>query len=113
MTARGMGKSRGGPVADSDTPVAGGWGALLASARILLRERAVIPGTAALLKVNQPGGFDCPGCAWPEGERIGLDFCENGLKAVAAETTSKRADPSFFAGHTVAALRLESDHWLE
>ena len=27
------------------------------------------------------GGFDCPGCAWPEGgERIRFDFCENGIE---------------------------------
>ncbi len=95
-------------------PIAGGLGALAASAKALLRERAVIPGTAALLRVNQPGGFDCPGCAWPEGgKRIRFDFCENGLKAVAAETTSKRADPAFFAAHTVAELSARDDFWLE
>jgi molybdopterin-dependent oxidoreductase alpha subunit len=95
-------------------PVAGGLGALLASGKAMLRERAWLPGTAALLKVNQAGGFDCPGCAWPEGgEHSSLDFCENGLKAVAAETTPKRADPDFFARHTVSELLAQSDFWLE
>ena len=94
-------------------PVAGGLGALFASGKAMLREKAMVPGTAALLKVNQPGGFDCPGCAWPEGEHSRLDFCENGLKAVAAETTTKRVDPAFFARHTVSELRARSDFWLE
>lgn len=95
-------------------PIAGGLGALVASARVLLREHALVPGTAALLKVNQPGGFDCPGCAWPEGKgHVALDFCENGLKAVAAETTTKRAGPEFFALHTVADLAAHDDFWLE
>ncbi len=94
--------------------IAGGIGALIASARSILRERAELPGTAALLRVNQPGGFDCPGCAWPEGaEKSSLDFCENGLKAVAAETTTKRVDPGFFALHTVTELSRQTDYWLE
>src|SRR5215207_11658503 len=44
-------------------------------------------GRRALLtlrKVNQKHGFDCPGCAWPDGEkRKVVEFCENGAKAVA------------------------------
>jgi molybdopterin-dependent oxidoreductase alpha subunit len=94
-------------------PVAGGLGALIASGKAMLREKAILPGSAALLRVNQPDGFDCPGCAWPEGEKSRLDFCENGLKAVAAETTTKRVDPAFFARHTVADLYRQSDFWLE
>jgi molybdopterin-dependent oxidoreductase alpha subunit len=96
--------------------IAGGLGALIASTQTLLREKAVLSGTGALLKVNQPDGFDCPGCAWPEGEggeKRHLDFCENGLKAVAAETTSKRVDPAFFEKHTVTELLGKSDFWLE
>lgn len=98
--------------------IAGGLGALIASTQTLLREKAVLSGGTALLKVNQPDGFDCPGCAWPEGEgeegrRRHLDFCENGLKAVAAETTAKRVDPAFFARHTVTGLLEKTDFWLE
>jgi hypothetical protein len=26
-----------------------------------------IKGGASLLRMNQPQGFDCPGCAWPDG----------------------------------------------
>ena len=39
-----------------------------------------------LAVINQPEGFDCPGCAWPEaapGVRHHIEFCENGAKAVA------------------------------
>ncbi|MFC4051781.1 FdhF/YdeP family oxidoreductase [Actinomadura syzygii] len=67
----------------------------------------------ALLRVNQKQGFDCPGCAWPEGERRHVaEFCENGAKAVAEEATTRRITPEFFARHTVAELAERSDHWL-
>ncbi|RZA22431.1 MAG: hypothetical protein EOP02_16400, partial [Proteobacteria bacterium] len=45
---------------------AGGWGALGAVARALKGQMAVGRETAALRRVNQPSGFDCPGCAWPD-----------------------------------------------
>src|SRR4029453_15438524 len=43
----------------------------------------------SLLRLNQQGGFDCPGCAWPESatNRKAAEFCENGAKAVAEENT--------------------------
>jgi molybdopterin-dependent oxidoreductase alpha subunit len=64
--------------------------------------------------VNQPQGFDCQGCAWPEPSRAArLEFCENGAKAVAFEATRKRVDAEFFAAHPVAELRRRSGHWLE
>ena len=31
-----------------------------------LSQMGVRRGARALLRVNQVGGFDCPGCAWPE-----------------------------------------------
>jgi molybdopterin-dependent oxidoreductase alpha subunit len=66
-----------------------------------------------LLKVNQQGGFDCPGCAWPDpAETSRAEFCENGAKAVAEEATLRRVGPDFFAEHSVAELRGASDHWL-
>jgi len=68
-----------------------------------------------LLKINQVGGFDCPGCAWPEpapSHRQHAEFCENGAKAVAEEATLRRVTPSFFASHSVASLAERSDHWL-
>ena len=59
---------------------AGGWGALSASVQTLKQERA-INAIPALMKMNQPNGFDCPGCAWPEpGKTTITEFCENGVK---------------------------------
>ncbi|KAB2345109.1 FdhF/YdeP family oxidoreductase [Actinomadura rudentiformis] len=66
-----------------------------------------------LLRVNQKQGFDCPGCAWPEGDKRHVaEFCENGAKAVAEEATTRRVTREFFARHTVAELAERSDHWL-
>ncbi|MFJ5101679.1 FdhF/YdeP family oxidoreductase [Streptomyces sp. NPDC088554] len=66
-----------------------------------------------LLKVNQKGGFDCPGCAWPEGDhRHTAEFCENGAKAVAEEATLRRVTPAFFAEHSVSDLATRSGYWL-
>ncbi|MCZ4237890.1 hypothetical protein O4H25_13705, partial [Staphylococcus equorum] len=68
----------------------------------------------AMLRTNQHGGFDCPGCAW--GDSPGADrvkFCENGAKAVNWEATGRRVDAAFFARHTLARLREQSDYWLE
>jgi molybdopterin-dependent oxidoreductase alpha subunit len=70
---------------------------------------------AALRVINQPGGFDCPGCAWPEpppGERHRIEFCESGAKAVAEEATRARIDEEFFARHSIADLLTRSDFWL-
>ena len=68
-----------------------------------------------LVRVNQPGGFDCPGCAWPEpepGRRSHAEFCENGAKAVAEEATLRRIGPDFFAAHRISELAQRSGHWL-
>ncbi|MGW6912338.1 FdhF/YdeP family oxidoreductase [Kitasatospora sp. NPDC054939] len=68
---------------------------------------------ATLRKVNQPDGFDCPGCAWPEpGKTHTAEFCENGAKAVAEEATERRIRAEFFAAHPVAELAERSGYWL-
>ena len=93
---------------------AGGWGALKAVAGALSDQATVIEGGKTLLRANQPEGFDCPGCAWPDPKHTSsFEFCENGAKAVAWEATSKRATPDLFAAHTVAELLTWSDHALE
>ncbi len=70
--------------------------------------------TRALLRMNQPQGFDCPGCAWPDPKHTSsFEFCENGAKAVSWEATSKRAAPEFFAAHSVADLWTWTDFELE
>ena len=93
---------------------AGGWGAAGATARVLLQQSVVAKGSKALLAMNQPGGFKCPSCAFPDADqRRRLEFCENGAKALAWEATQERIDRAFFARHSVAALMAQSDHWLE
>ena len=93
--------------------VAAGLHAVTVALRHVRDEVGVVRGARTLLKLNQVGGFDCPGCAWPEpNDRSHLEFCENGAKAVAEEATVRRVDPSFFAAHPVAELRERSDHWL-
>ncbi|QGU06441.1 Formate dehydrogenase H [Corynebacterium occultum] len=72
-------------------------------------------GVMPLLDMNKHGGVDCPGCAWPEPEQgdLGIvEFCENGAKAIAEETTPDRADVDFWAQHSVQDLRAKTDHWL-
>ena len=74
----------------------------------LLRSARTLP------RLNQERGFDCPGCAWPEPEeRSALEFCENGLKAVAHEATRERIGADFFAQWPISRLAGQSDHWLE
>jgi len=64
--------------------------------------------------MNQPGGFKCPSCAFPDAEcKKTLDFCENGAKALAFEATKFRVTREFFAKHTVSQLMEQSDYWLE
>lgn len=93
---------------------AGGWDALRAVLAHVREQGVLAKGIGTLLRVNQPDGFDCPGCAWPDpNPQSSFEFCENGAKAVAAEATARRADPAFFAAHTVTALAAQDDHWLE
>ncbi|WP_180899146.1 FdhF/YdeP family oxidoreductase [Martelella soudanensis] len=93
---------------------AGGWGALKAVAETLARQQVAAQGTATLLKANQPEGFDCPGCAWPDPKHTSsFEFCENGAKAITWESTAKRVGPDFFAAHTISELWTWTDHELE
>jgi len=93
---------------------AGGWGALNSVKNSLLAQDIPLKGAKTLLSANQPDGFDCPGCAWPDRNHAStFEFCENGVKAVAAEATARRAGPEFFAQHTVRELAAQSDFWLE
>ncbi len=93
---------------------AGGWGALKAVAGALADQETVIEGGKTLMRANQPEGFDCPGCAWPDPKHTSsFEFCENGAKAVAWEATSKRATPEVFAQHTVSELLTWTDHKIE
>ncbi|WP_445978914.1 FdhF/YdeP family oxidoreductase [Stenotrophomonas muris] len=93
---------------------AGGWGAAGATAKVLLQQSVIGKGSKALLAMNQPGGFKCPSCAFPDAdERKKLEFCENGAKALAWEATQFRAGRELFARYTVTELMAQTDYWLE
>lgn len=69
-------------------------------------------GLQTLAKLNQKGGFDCPGCAWPDPDdhRTPMaEYCENGVKAIAEEATKRRANPDFFARHSIDQLGTMTD----
>ncbi|NGO68431.1 FdhF/YdeP family oxidoreductase [Streptomyces boncukensis] len=92
---------------------AAGLTAVRKSLRIAREQMGVRRTALTLLRVNQKDGFDCPGCAWPEGEkRHAAEFCENGAKAVAEEATTRRVTRDFFAEHPVADLAGRSGYWL-
>jgi molybdopterin-dependent oxidoreductase alpha subunit len=93
---------------------AAGWGALKAVADAVRGQKAIVKETRGLLSMNQPHGFDCPGCAWPDPKHTSsFEFCENGAKAVSWEATAKRTTPEFFATHTVSELWKWADFDLE
>lgn len=92
---------------------AAGLPAVAHTLRIAQVQMGVARSARTLLKVNQKDGFDCPGCAWPEGDKRHVaEFCENGAKAVAEEATLRRVTPDFFAEHSVADLANRSGYWL-
>lgn len=97
-----------------ETKSAGGIPAIIATVKSLSAETGLIRGARTLLKVNQAGGIDCPGCAWPEPDqhRSHFEFCENGAKHIADEATTKRVTPEFFQQWSVADLARQSDQWL-
>jgi molybdopterin-dependent oxidoreductase alpha subunit len=94
---------------------AAGMPAVASTVRRSIGAMGVRRSVSTLLRINQPDGFDCPGCAWPEpppGERSHVEFCENGAKALAEEATTRRIGRDFFAAHTVAELAEHDDYWL-
>ncbi len=92
---------------------AAGTPAVVASMRMAIDQMGPSRAVRTLLRVNQPDGFDCPGCAWPEPNATHhVEFCENGAKAVAEEATRRRITADFFAAHPVSELAGRSDYWL-
>ncbi len=88
----------------------GGMNAILSTMKHANDKTGLIRSAKALLQMNSPGGFDCPGCAWPEPkERARFEFCENGAKALMNATTTRVADKSFFEHYSIADLRAWSD----
>ena len=91
--------------------VAAGAMAVAKSMEHIARESGLVRGNAILLQLNQKDGFDCPGCAWPDpsDKRSRFEYCENGAKAVAEETTTARVTPEFFERHSLAEIARWSD----
>ena len=100
--------------ADYHHPAAA-WGAAKSVGLVLLEQGELINGTRAVFRMNhENGGFDCPGCAWPDDRKgLHMDICENGIKHVTWEMTRKRVTREFFAAHTVSELMGWSDFALE
>ena len=93
----------------------GSWDAAFSVGKVLLKSGAPIKGTRAIFRMNhENGGFDCPGCAWPDDRKgLRMDICENGIKHSTSEMTPKRCDRDFFAQHKVTELRTWSGYDLE
>lgn len=92
---------------------AAGVPAVVAAFSDLIEEKTVVRGTKALFKMNQTGGFDCPSCAWPDpdDERSPLgEYCENGVKALAEEATTKKITAAFFEQNSVYDLAKLDDY---
>ncbi|GAB4000903.1 FdhF/YdeP family oxidoreductase [Glycomyces albus] len=87
--------------------------AVAGSVRFVGAQAGLKRGLPLLRAVNQVGGFDCPGCAWPEPDhRHPAEFCENGAKAVAEESTRREVGPEFFDRHSIDDLNDKSGYWL-
>ena len=94
---------------------AGGRGAISSSVRAFAQQDIPLKLVGSFLHANKlPGGFDCPGCAFPDkaGKPL-LDSCEQGQKAIAWEMTRKAVGAEFFDGKTPAQLQALGDFDLE
>jgi molybdopterin-dependent oxidoreductase alpha subunit len=89
-----------------------GFGAIKSSVLHVNKYMNAADGVKLSLKINQKGGFDCPGCAWPDpdDERSSLgEYCENGIKAIAEEAQNKTIGESFFEKYSINELSTWSD----
>jgi molybdopterin-dependent oxidoreductase alpha subunit len=114
--AAGFGPTRGGAFSQQDYEhPAAGWGAAKSVSLVLLKNHEMINGARVVFKMNhENGGYDCPGCAWPDDRKgLRLDICENGIKHATWELTHQRSTPEFFAQHTVTELSGWTDYALE
>jgi hypothetical protein len=95
--AIGFGPNRGGDFSQEDyLHPAAGWGAAISVSKVLIRQGELIDGTRAVFKMNhENGGYDCPGCAWPDDRKgLRMDICENGIKHATWEMTNNLPDCS-------------------
>src|ERR1700687_4053890 len=94
--------------------IAGGATAVRKALRFALGEAGLVRGISALYRLNQFGGVDCPGCAWPDPDdhRSRNEYCETGATAIAEEATSLRISSGFFKQWSLSRLSQQSDYWL-
>ncbi len=78
------------------------------------KEMGVVRSMKALLEMNQPEGFSCPSCAWPDPEKPSkmAEYCENGAKALADEATTSHIGADFFKKHSVEDLSMLTEYEL-
>lgn len=91
---------------------AAGIPSVLSSLEQMLKYMSPADALRASLALNQKGGFDCPGCAWPDpdDERSAIgEYCENGIKAIAEEAQQKKIGASFFRQHSVEDMAQWTD----
>ena len=90
-------------------------GRVLSVGQVLIRQNEVLDGARVVFKMNhENGGYDCPGCAWPDDRHgLSMDICENGIKHATWEVAKKQASAAFFAAHAVTELASWSDYALE
>ena len=93
---------------------AAGVPAVIRSMEHLVINKSIGRGSRSLLSLNHFHGIDCMSCAWPEGDnhRRIAEFCENGAKAVAWETDTRKCDAEFFAKHSIVELSNKDEYWL-
>jgi hypothetical protein len=67
----GLGPKAGGAFSQEDYHhPAAAWGAAISVSKELLKQHELFEGPRVVLKMNhENGGFDCPGCAWPDDPR--------------------------------------------
>jgi molybdopterin-dependent oxidoreductase alpha subunit len=94
---------------------AAGLAAIIQTMKFMIREPGLLKGIKGLLRMNQKNGFDCSSCAWPDpsGHRSKNEYCENGAKALASESTRKKITSEFFRNHSLKDLSQKTDYWHE
>jgi molybdopterin-dependent oxidoreductase alpha subunit len=102
------------PLSVEHAPTAsGGPSALGTALNEMLRKPGLWRGRRLLQQANQPGGFVCPGCAFPAPDTPArVAVCEAGVRAIVDDFGSRVASPELFATYTIPELSRRSDHWL-
>ena len=94
---------------------AAGLPAVFSAVSHIMDEMDPVRAAKVMFELNQMGGVDCPGCAWPDPQKnrssLG-EYCENGAKAIAEEATTKALGPAFFQKHSIQDIADQSDYWI-